>query len=116
MKLITDELARQIDWTDLSLTHFSWIEGGRDLVLGFLVPPSDRHMRVICRWARGLKIGLEFESSTIGYALSWNATILRTAHDAWSIDFDFADVGSLSVICQEIELDIDDPPLNSAKP
>ena len=96
-------MVAQTNWCDLSLCSISWVEMGRDVVLSFLVPPSDGEMRLVCRWVRGMRIALEFESNTGGYALSWDAEVKRAEDGAWNIMFDFAEAGSLSLTCQELE-------------
>ena len=102
-KLTIDEQNAQMNWCDLSLCSVSWIEEGRDVVLCFLIPPSDREIRLACRWVSGLRVALAFESNLGGYPLSWDAELKRAEGEGWSILFDFADAGSLSLTCQELE-------------
>ena len=99
----TDEQVAQVKWCDISLCGISWIEDGRDVVLNFLLPQSDRSLRLTCQWVRGLKATLEFGSNTGGYALSWDGEVKRNDDGAWSMAFDFASAGQISLTCQDLE-------------
>ncbi|PRQ02642.1 hypothetical protein ENSA7_54710 [Enhygromyxa salina] len=98
----TDEEVAQMNWGDISLTGISWIEEGRDIVLHLLVPPTDRRLNVVCRWARKLRIELEFDVNS-GYALSWDGEVKRGADGDWEVDLDFAGAGGVSLVCQDLD-------------
>ncbi len=99
-----DEAIAKMNWSDVSLAGMEWIEEGRDVVLHLLLPPSDRKVDLVCRWARNLVASLEFEEGTGGYALSWNAVIQRADDGSWKVAFDFAGTGEVSLTCQELKL------------
>lgn len=101
--LTTDEQAAQMNWCDVSLSGISWVEDGRDIVLHLLLPPSDRKLDLVCRWARKLRVTLGFEDNIGGYALSWDAQVKRGDDGAWEVALDFAGAGDVSLICQELE-------------
>lgn len=98
-----DEQVAQMNWSDVSLAGISWVEEGRDVVLHLLLPPSDKKLNLVCRWARKLRVTLEFDDNTGGYALSWEAEVKRREDQAWEVAFDFAGAGSVSLVCQELE-------------
>lgn len=108
MNNISDEQIAQMNWCDIRLSGVSWIENGRHVVLNFLIPPIDRKLRLTCRWTRGLRITLEFESGTIGYALSLDGEVKRNADGALGVELDFADAGQISLVCDDLEFSYDD--------
>lgn len=107
MNDISDEEIAQMHWCDLYLREVSWIEGGRDLVLKFLVPPADRELRLTCRWTMGLRISLDL-AGVGGAAMTRDGTVLRNPEGAWDVGFDFASAGEILLICQDLELSGDD--------
>ncbi len=107
MSNTSDEQVAQMNWCDLSLYGVSWIENGRDVVLNFHIPFSDRKLSLTCQWARGLRIALEFKSDSGGHALSWNAEVKRNADGDWRLSFDFGGVGQISLVCNDLEISHD---------
>jgi len=104
MKKITqDEQVAQMNWSDVSLAGISWVEEGRDVILHLLLPPSATNLDLVCRWARKLRVALEFEENTGGYAMSWDAEVKRRDDQAWEVAFDFPGEGGVSLVCQELE-------------
>jgi hypothetical protein len=101
-----DQQIAQLSKCDVSLCGVAWIEDGRDVVLRLLLPPADRETKLVCRWARELRIDLQFESNTGGYPLSWDGEIGRREDGSWTIAFDFAGHGSLSLVCDELEYEL----------
>lgn len=104
MSNASDEQVAQMNWCDLSLYGVSWIENGRDVVLNFHIPFSDRKLSLTCQWVRGLRIALEFKSNSGGHALSWNAKVKRNTDGDWDLSFDFGGAGDLSLVCQDLEI------------
>ena len=98
----TDERLARMNWSDVSLVGMTWVEEGRDVVLHLLVPPSDQRLDLACRWARSLRVTLEFEEDTGGYALSWDGDVKRRDDGAWKVALDFAGAGKVSLVCQEL--------------
>lgn len=107
MSHTSDEQVAQVSWCDLYLSSISWIESGRDVVLDFLVPPTDRKLGLTCRWARGARIELEVGSNTGGRVLSWDAEVKRNADGDWELVFDFAKAGQISLVCNDLEISYD---------
>lgn len=104
INLTMEDQIAGMNWCDVRLGGISWIEDGRDIVLSLLVPPTDREIRLVCRWARGLRIALEFKMDTMGGSLSWDGEVKRGADGTWDLRFDFAETGSLSLVCEGLEI------------
>ncbi len=100
------DLANQ-PWNDVRLLGVEWLESGRDLVLRLRLPLwKDRpahEARLVCRWARELKLALEFAPDHGGAPLSWEGEVRRIGDGEWSVAFDFASKGDLSLRCTEVE-------------
>lgn len=107
MSNTSDQQVAQVNWCDLVLHGVSWIENGRDVVLNFRVPFSDRKLGLTCQWARGLRISLEFKGDSGGCALSWNAEVKRNTDGDWHLSFDFGAAGQISLVCNELEISYD---------
>ena len=101
---IEDQIAR-MSKSDLSLCGIAWINEGRDIVLSLLLPPLDRKVRLVCRWASDLKVLLDFPVDAGSYPLSWDAELSRQENGCWNIMFDFASKGSISLTCTELLLE-----------
>lgn len=100
----SDAAIAAMHWCDVYLSGISWSEDGRDLVLDFLMPPARRKLRLTCRWARGLRVTLDFSPDTMGFALSWDGQITRQEDGSRGVALDFGSAGQLSLVCDEVEL------------
>lgn len=107
MRLTADDVSRA-DWCDVVLRGFTWKDNETTLVLIIGFPPnrgpfSDKDANLVCRWASGLRIDLAWDEMHTGPPLSVDAAFDRIGGD-WSVAFDFANNGSISFRCAEIEL------------
>lgn len=103
-----DALLRS-SWCDVTLLGMHWAEGGRDLVLTLELSGADTERksakRVLrCRWASNVRVNLSPRGAEGGPPMTWEGSTTRTLDRGWSVHFDFAHRGELSLACSELEL------------
>ncbi len=108
MTSMNEQQLGELGWSDLSLRSIAWTNEGRDLVLAvrFGSPPrgySGSDATLTCSWASDLRIDMKFGERVGGHPVTWDVTF-KQVDGRWSIDFDFASTGHVSLWCNDIEI------------
>jgi hypothetical protein len=92
---------------DVHLLGVEWLEAGRDLQLRLRMPQDKKRpqhdARLICRWAQMLRFTLEYPPNHGGMPLTSEGRVERSADRVWTVAFEFARKGELSLRCSEVE-------------
>jgi hypothetical protein len=101
MRELTAEEIVALDWGDAHLSQVRWEDDGRDLVLVLHRSEGDQ-AELRCTWAEDFKLALATAPAQGGMALTCAGSVERLPDGRHRVLLDFANAGSLSVICNEV--------------
>ena len=103
-----DQDVRNMGWCDAELEGWAWINDGRDVVLNFRFLSdggSETQVKQLhCRWARALRVNLLLGEDRGGMPTTWDARFSTMSDGSVDVLIDFAGVGTISLLCSELEL------------
>jgi hypothetical protein len=105
MSTVTKEDIAKLPACDVSLAGIEW-RHDMALVLS-LVLPDKRRAHLTAKFARHLRVSLEFDERSGGYPLSWDTTYSELPDGEWHVLMDFAHAGAVEFDCSELHFEYD---------
>lgn len=88
---------------DYWLVGIAWLKEGEDIQVILLSPDRRRTVEVVCVWATGVKIDMDFGVYS-GAPLLFDAVFTKVEKDAWHVEFKFgaAPEGYMELSCNDL--------------